>query len=253
MPGKVGRVRCTWRSDSGDLNGALFRGRGGAWRLHDFVTGENWDAFSFCTDVLSMTRSSAASYLIRLAGLEGERDSSKPRHRPAAISTARDDLPAFPVALESWRRVYALLGQPLRLELQGVGREALESLAEWLADALRPVKARLEGMAAGVTLELCADTFMGVEARVCPFGQRWLSRLAMLERDATGRGFSRVAFGCEPCGELWTAVELEASHERPRNLMQQFDLMKSGSASNPKPCQTANMDLMQSRPTDRGW
>ena len=213
VAGKAGRVRCTWRSDSRDLNGALFRGRAGVWRLHDFVTGENWDAFSFCTDVLNMTRSSAASYLIRLAGLEHEgRDSSKPRHRSAvSISTAPDDLPAFPVALESWRRVWALLGQPLRLELQGAGREALEALAEWLADALRPVKARLEGMAAGVTLELCADAFMGVEARVCPCGKRWLSRLTMLEHDATGRGCSRVAFGCEPCGEFWTASELETA------------------------------------------
>ena len=212
VAGKAGRVRCTWRSDSKDLNGGLFRGRAGVWRLHDFVTGENWDAFSFCTDVLNMTRSSAATYLIRLAGLEHERDSSKPRHQSAAtIITTRDDLPAFPASLESWRRVWAMLGQPLRLELQGVGREALEALGEWLADALRPVKARLDGIAVGVTLELCVNAFMGVEARVCPCGKRWLSRLAMLEHDATGRGFSRVAFGCEPCGEMWTPADLETA------------------------------------------
>ena len=60
--GKRGRIKCVWRGGT-DYSGNLFQVRSGQWKLHDFVTGETWDAFDVLTQIGGMSKAQAAAEL----------------------------------------------------------------------------------------------------------------------------------------------------------------------------------------------
>ena len=220
VAGCAGRVRCLWRSNSRDLNGNLRRVVDGQWRVHDFVTGDDWDAFGFCVNALRMSRANAAKYLVRFTGLESPRvrSTSDWRSRKIPDVVALDDVPAWPEALESWRRVWAWFGQPLRLESNGVQREVLDQIAFWLVAAIVPIWRKLAAVADGVDLDLCLDALRGDQPRVSPCGYQWLSRIAMTQLGGhdSGTRTCNVAFACRHCGEIWSDLEQATCATAPR-------------------------------------
>jgi hypothetical protein len=116
----------------------------------------------------------------------------------------------MPEDLRDWVTTWRLVGG-VRVGLEGAKFETLNAFAVWFVDALRLYKSQLERIATGVTLEHCIDAFMGVTPRTCACGKRWTSKLEMWDTNSDDKEFSRIAYGCEPCGELWTAHELESA------------------------------------------
>jgi hypothetical protein len=97
--GKRGRVKCVWRGGT-DESGNLFQARG-VWKLHDFVTGETWDAFDVLTNLAGMTNAQAATELTGERATAQEDATPKPR----ALKLYPLD---FPAKLEScllWSRI----------------------------------------------------------------------------------------------------------------------------------------------------
>ena len=133
--GKRGRIKCVWRGGTDD-SGNLFQKRDGQWKLHDFVTGETWDAFEVLTLIGGMTKAQAA------AELTGERAVSKTSSTPKA-RTLEVDPPDFPdelLACLLWSRI---TGRPLwpihPAQTSQQGRRCLELLAGWIVASLDTV------------------------------------------------------------------------------------------------------------------
>jgi hypothetical protein len=205
MAGRAGRVKRAWVSDSQDFNASLKRFPDGVWHLHDFVNNVGHDAFSFLVDIVGLTKAQAAQKLIRDAGLEQSQTRTRPKPQPKLELKPTPDMPKD---LRDWVTTWQRVGG-VRVGLDGAKLETLNAFAVWLADALRPYRAQLERIAAGVILEHCIDAFNGITPRACACGKRWTSRLEMWDSDNNGKELSRFAYGCEPCGEVWTAHELE--------------------------------------------
>ncbi len=207
VPNKAGRVIPVWLKTSRDFDASLKRYPGGTWRLHCFVTNQDFNAFGFLVSIVGMTRAEAAKHLIQLAGLE--QCHTVPRGKPQA-TIERKPIPDIPNDLTEWINIWNNFGG-VKLKLEGAEYEGLTALSNWIGDALRPYKAQLERIAAGVSLEHCIDAFMGATPRVCPCGKRWTTKMQMHNHDSNQKLFLGTAFGCEPCGEIWSASELEAA------------------------------------------
>jgi hypothetical protein len=222
VPNKAGRIIPTWEKRSRDFNASLKRYPDGTWRLHDFVTNQDFNAFGFLVSIVGMTKADAAKYLIQLAGLE-ER-STQPRAKPQPRIEPKP-VPEMPKDLTEWIGVWNRFGG-VQLGLEGAKLEGLKVLSNWLADALRPYKAQLERIAVGTTLEHCIDAFMGVTPRVCPCRKRWTTKMEMHNHDDNGKHFLTTSFGCEPCGEIWTASELETARAINQTTQQPHSVSK---------------------------
>ena len=205
VPNKAGRVIPVWLKASRDFDASLKRYSDGTWRLHCFVTNQDFNAFGFLVSIVGMTKAEAAKHLIQLAGLEERK--AAPRGKPQA-TIERKPIPEMPNDLTEWINIWNNFGG-VKLGLEGVGHEGLTALSNWLGDALRPYKAQLERIAAGVSLEHCIDAFMGATPRVCPCGKRWLAKLEMTDFNEQCERYIYTMFGCEPCGEVWKGGELE--------------------------------------------
>ena len=134
--GRPGRVRCTWR-DGTAWNGNLYL-RAGRWRLHDFSTNEDFDAFDVLTRLVGLSPKLAALELVR-----GQSNSSKRRTRTRSRFNLNEfNPPEFPDGLLGWLWATKRLGIPLwnaeRPRSTTDGALTLELLADWLADSLRP-------------------------------------------------------------------------------------------------------------------
>ena len=134
--GKRGRIKCVWRGGTDD-SGNLFKNRDGQWKLHDFVTGETWDAFDVLTQIGGMTKAQAA------AELTGERAISKVSSAPK-IRTLEVDPPDFPdelLACLLWSRItYRPLWPADPQQTSQQGRRCLELLAGWIVASLDTVR-----------------------------------------------------------------------------------------------------------------
>lgn len=131
--GRPGRVRCTWRGGKG-WNGNLYQVKG-RWRLHDFTTKEDFDAFEVLTRLVGLSARAAALEL--LAG-----QSSKPRRRKRSrMIEVEFNPPDLPDELLVWLWATKKLRVPLwdinRPQLTKLGALTLELLADWMADSLR--------------------------------------------------------------------------------------------------------------------
>ena len=129
--GKRGRVRCVWRGGE-ELSASVYQVPDGGWRLHDFVTDQTWDAFSALVEIGGLTRSQAARELI------GTR--VRPRRRPKQRPTV-SACPDFPDELHAmilWARITKRPLWPVDEPRTEQGRRALELLAGWMAEELRP-------------------------------------------------------------------------------------------------------------------
>lgn len=213
VPSKAGRIIPIWNK-SRDFDASLKRYPSGTWRLHCFVTNQDFNAFGFLVSIVGMTKAETAKHLIQLAGLEPSH--TAPRGKPQA-TIERKSIPEMPTDLTEWINIWNRFGG-VKLGLEGAEYEGLTALSNWLGDALRPYKAQLERIAAGVSLEHCIDAFMGVTPRVCPCGKRWLCKMEMHNHDNNGKHFISTAFGCEPCGEIWSASELEQDRIKHKAL-----------------------------------
>ena len=134
--GKRGRIKCVWRGGT-DYSGNLFQKRGGQWKLHDFVTGETWDAFDVLTQIGGMTKAQAA------AELTGERAtpriSSAPRSPTLEIHPP--DFPDELLACLLWSRITNRPLWPVHpAQTSQQGRRCLELLAEWIVESLETVR-----------------------------------------------------------------------------------------------------------------
>ncbi len=205
VSGRAGRVKRVWVSDSRDFNASLKRFPDGVWHLHDFVNNVGHDAFSFLVDIVGMTKKQAAEKLLRDAGLEQNRTRTHGKPQPKLEIKPTPDMPK---ELRDWVTTWRRVGG-VQVGLDGAKLETLNAFAVWLADALTPYRAQLERIAAGVTLEHCIDAFNGATPRVCACEKRYTSKLEIWDTDNDGKEFSRLAYGCEPCGLVWTTSELE--------------------------------------------
>jgi hypothetical protein len=132
--GQRGRVKCVWRGGT-DESGNLFQVRGGTWKLHDFVTGETWDAFDVLTRIAGLTNAQAAAKLL------GERATAQSSATPKAraVEFHPPDLPDELLICLLWSRFTGRPLWPVEGEMTQQGRRCLELLADWIADTLRPV------------------------------------------------------------------------------------------------------------------
>ena len=134
--GKRGRIRCVWRGGMDD-SGNLFQDRGGKWKLHDFVTGETWDAFDVLVEIGGMTKAQAA------AELTGERATARVSSVPKARALEVDppDFPDELLACLLWSRITNRPLWPNGIEQTSQqGRRCLELLAGWIAESLETVR-----------------------------------------------------------------------------------------------------------------
>ena len=134
--GKRGRIKCVWRGGTDD-SGNLFQVRGGAWKPHDFVTGETLNAFDVLIQIGGMTKAQAA------AELTGERTTPRVSSAPKS-PTLEVDPPDFPdelLACLLWSRI---TNRPLwpadPQQTSQQGRRCLELLAGWIVASLDTVR-----------------------------------------------------------------------------------------------------------------
>ena len=185
------RIYRPWVTTKQEFDASVRQYPDGVWRLHDFVTNQDLNAWGFLIEIVGLPRREAAKMLLRDAGLESD---SPSQPTPQRLNPTLSDFPS-----------------DLVQNFDPENAEHLNQLATWIADVLKQYKENLEKIAGGVTLDHCIDAFKGFQPRVCACGQRWATKIEMWDTNADGKEFSKLAFGCEPCGELWTPQELEVA------------------------------------------
>jgi hypothetical protein len=137
--GKAGRVRCVWRGGEG-WTGNLYRAAD-RWRLHDFSTNQDMDAFDVLTELVGLSSTSAAKWL--RGDVQDPPQSHQRPNKAARVHLVSYDPPDLPEELLSWIWVHRQLGIPLWQpddpRASGVGALTLDLLADWIAESLRPV------------------------------------------------------------------------------------------------------------------
>jgi hypothetical protein len=132
--GQRGRVKCVWRGGD-DLSGGLFIDRSGRWKLKDFVTNQNLDAFQVLVELGGLSKAQAA---LELTGVQADPKAKKQTTTATLNRTSYDY--AFPEELQGWLWASRMVKQPLwnnsNLESQP-GKLCLDLLADWIAESIR--------------------------------------------------------------------------------------------------------------------
>jgi hypothetical protein len=137
--GKAGRIRCVWRQGE-DLSGNLFKGKR-KWQLHDFVTGETWDAFDVLTHLVGMSRAEAALELTGVRPISQQNGAAKTPQiaEPVPVDTwVSMELPEMPQELLEWMWAFEQVKEPMFGDpMSPIGQHCLELLAGWVAECIR--------------------------------------------------------------------------------------------------------------------
>jgi hypothetical protein len=136
--GRGSRVRCVWRGGEGQT-GNLYRAHE-RWRLHDFATNQDLDAFDVLTQIVGLSSAEAAKWL--RAGLQDPTQSPERPKKAARVRLVELNPPEFPEELLGWLWAHQKLGIPLwnpdNPRATKAGGQTLELLADWIAESLRP-------------------------------------------------------------------------------------------------------------------